>query len=670
LVLDHPLRHGDGMTLITVQDGTVVMRDGKVGTEQACCCGLCPPCNFPRSLSVTIEGFPDGYSWISFAGGAPPEGGGFSPNCGDDPANPVNYREAGSAVGTPGYTSTRLIDYNQTFIATYDDTSDECCPIWYGEIERGAANRNDGNSGFPALNCGTTPEGFFVTLCKENAFTNLEIRLDGNSIRGSGATGLVSKITAGAIEEADVTNGGSDYAYLEVIRVEPTVTASVSSSTGSGADLGVTLNQTTDSNGKDVWEVSEVTVNSAGSGYESFDFVQFSVPGGEEQSPAFANLRFNRQEPTLGIALPFANGNGATFSVSLTQTTDSNGEDVWEIDSVTVTNGGSGYSEFGEFAQVDLIDGVEQSFASFQVFNKRVQPTVTADVPFSTNGTGASLSATLSQTTDFSGRPAWEVASVSVLNGGTGYESFDFIQFTLSSGTELSGAFGSLTVSGGVIQSVAISDGGLYYIVTDEIEEVSVSVKGEFYKTDGSIAAVVVTDGGEYYEDQQTNNVIVEDVQVVVLSNTGEDAEIEAVIDDDPNSGTFGQIVDLVVIEGGKNYAQMEDTWVLNFGTSIQPLSRDGGVGLAGQTLCDGADQESKSQPKASRAVLLSLDECAETLLDKTYDAVFETTIFPNWLSNMPAEAEYSLIAQFGFCTILRVLDWGDGPLKVTISPA
>ena len=29
------------MTLITFQDGQPVMRDGKVGTEQACCCGGC-----------------------------------------------------------------------------------------------------------------------------------------------------------------------------------------------------------------------------------------------------------------------------------------------------------------------------------------------------------------------------------------------------------------------------------------------------------------------------------------------------------------------------------------------------------------------------------------------------------------------------------------------------
>ena len=37
--------YGDGdMTLITLQDGKVVMRDGQVGTEQECCCGGCGEC--------------------------------------------------------------------------------------------------------------------------------------------------------------------------------------------------------------------------------------------------------------------------------------------------------------------------------------------------------------------------------------------------------------------------------------------------------------------------------------------------------------------------------------------------------------------------------------------------------------------------------------------------
>ena len=42
VVLNHHLLNlNRRMTLITLQDGKVVMRDGKVGTEQACCCGGC-----------------------------------------------------------------------------------------------------------------------------------------------------------------------------------------------------------------------------------------------------------------------------------------------------------------------------------------------------------------------------------------------------------------------------------------------------------------------------------------------------------------------------------------------------------------------------------------------------------------------------------------------------
>jgi len=52
------------MTLITFQDGAVVMRDGQVGTEQACCCNLCrcSRCPADRSLvgQLTIYGGRDG----------------------------------------------------------------------------------------------------------------------------------------------------------------------------------------------------------------------------------------------------------------------------------------------------------------------------------------------------------------------------------------------------------------------------------------------------------------------------------------------------------------------------------------------------------------------------------------------------------------------------------
>ena len=47
------------MTRVTVQDGTVVMRDGKIGTEQECCCSRCRCDLFcPEFIgaSVTVTG--------------------------------------------------------------------------------------------------------------------------------------------------------------------------------------------------------------------------------------------------------------------------------------------------------------------------------------------------------------------------------------------------------------------------------------------------------------------------------------------------------------------------------------------------------------------------------------------------------------------------------------
>ena len=61
MVLDHYLRHGDGkrMTTITTQDGKIVFRDGKVGTEQGCCCGgggdPCPPCSDCNELTISVS---------------------------------------------------------------------------------------------------------------------------------------------------------------------------------------------------------------------------------------------------------------------------------------------------------------------------------------------------------------------------------------------------------------------------------------------------------------------------------------------------------------------------------------------------------------------------------------------------------------------------------------
>lgn len=52
------------MTLITVQDGKVVLRDGKVGTEQACCCEL--PCSCLQYSNEVLVDPACGIDYIAF----------------------------------------------------------------------------------------------------------------------------------------------------------------------------------------------------------------------------------------------------------------------------------------------------------------------------------------------------------------------------------------------------------------------------------------------------------------------------------------------------------------------------------------------------------------------------------------------------------------------------
>ena len=67
VVLDRHLRNGDKhMTLITFQDGKPVMRDGKVGTGQTCCCegGQCVcHANWYKRVSGWYCNYIENYAW-------------------------------------------------------------------------------------------------------------------------------------------------------------------------------------------------------------------------------------------------------------------------------------------------------------------------------------------------------------------------------------------------------------------------------------------------------------------------------------------------------------------------------------------------------------------------------------------------------------------------------
>ena len=78
------------MTLITFDDGKVVMRDNKVGTEQACCCGCALACGEDCQQTVTVNFSVGGFDGqIVFI--VADEGAGVDPM-------PDNYNSAGAVI--------------------------------------------------------------------------------------------------------------------------------------------------------------------------------------------------------------------------------------------------------------------------------------------------------------------------------------------------------------------------------------------------------------------------------------------------------------------------------------------------------------------------------------------------------------------------------------------
>jgi hypothetical protein len=140
----------------------------------------------------------------------------------------------------------------------------------------------------------------------------------------------------------DVVTQQVAVAVANVSRVQPTVTASASG--GSGATFGVTIapNGTT----PQTWSVTGVTVTNGGTGYPSSGYLDFSAASGDTADEgAQVEFRSGRMEPTLAVQT-YGSGSGAVLAASLASATGWNGQTYWYVDGISITNGGSGYSEY------------------------------------------------------------------------------------------------------------------------------------------------------------------------------------------------------------------------------------------------------------------------------------------------------------------------------------
>jgi len=464
------------------------------------------------------------------------------------------------------------------------------------------------------------------------AFNALFVSFD--SCYGFGATATPTT-AGGAITAITVTGGGSGYATLA--RVEPTITADGPG--GSGADITVTLSEEEDFCGLPYWTISGLTVVDGGSGYTDGDAIVFTLGAGEtEQSAAFALIQTSRDEPELTIESPEDSGTGATFTVSLTVTGSSpqtwfisgvtvtdggtgytDGEiapvglgsgdveqsqaflairtvrdepeltlsgpadltvnvaslggspETWEISSITVTDGGSGYSD-GQYLNVILgADDVDVGFGAFLVVNTvRDEPTLFAQAQPGSGGSAAVLAVNVVQSGN-----VWAVDSITVTNGGSGYTDGETFDILPSAGQTVWAASVTANVTGGVITSftinyageyfldtgvidtVDVQYGGVFFKDTGVIDSIDISSAGVYYKALGDIESINLSDGGAFYGEDPAGTPHVAAVTVSlgqIDPSDGTGATFTVNVDDDPDSPTFGEITSVTVDDGGDGY--------------------------------------------------------------------------------------------------------------------
>jgi hypothetical protein len=419
---------------------------------------------------------------------------------------------------------------------------------------------------------GTLPETITVTLsgvASTKQGPDLCV-LSFESCYGGGAAGKVTapggdpETDKGPITAVTLTNGGSGYAKLG--RVEPTLTATGS---GDGAAFTVTVEAAEDACGLDFWKVSKVTA-SGGTGYTDGEQLTITVAEGDTaEQDAVVTIKTTRSAPTLAIEVDTYGGSGAEFTVATSPNPGTPA--TWAAASVTVTEGGSGYTD-GEGVTVtgDTARDVTVEAATGFVRTVRLAPTVEVSVATSL-GSGAVLEAAFTTgTATYSGRPVWIVDAITITDGGTGYEVGDGVHVSVTDGTEEWSSYFEATVdavdASGAIESVTVTSGGEYYKDSGEIDEVVLEVYGtyfggSYYHDDGVAAEATITSGGVYYREDAEQPPYVADVTVTIsqtLPSAGAGAEITATVEDDPDSPDFGKIVSLAIDNGGDDYLAHE----------------------------------------------------------------------------------------------------------------
>jgi hypothetical protein len=288
------------------------------------------------------------------------------------------------------------------------------------------------------------------------------------SFSGSGSGAAATAQIKGYVQYVTVTNGGSGYTS------EPVVSFS-------GGGSGATAIPVLSGDGQGKFKVARVIVTSGGSEYTSEPSVSFSGGG----------------------------GSGASASATLDAA----------ITSVQVTSGGSGYATGTSASAGNAKLGVTLSMAVDSIDIQyggryRRQPTVSLQpfghiesISLTNGGSGYSSSPLVGVVAPCGGgakaecRISASVASISVLSGGQGYVNPPLVElvggYDPASGRQ---AKAHAVVSGGVVSSIAIDDGGAGYFQPPTVSFAKyVEAILKCTVSDGAIEDVEIVSGGYGY---------------------------------------------------------------------------------------------------------------------------------------------------------------------------
>ena len=385
------------------------------------------------------------------------------------------------------------------------------------------------------------------------------IALSITSCFGAGAEGTVDAAggqpgESGPITAVTLTNEGSGYAVLG--RVQPQGDLTVSGS-GFGAEFTVTLEPTTDDCGLPAWQIASVTVTEPGEGYTDQEPLTITLAEGTfEQTPAALTLNTVPTEPTITASVAPGGGSGVALTVVTKKV--STDPDRWGVDTVTVDAGGEYYYDQEPVVFTAAEGDVEVTTATGIVRTRRDQPPVIFDYKTGL-GSGATFSPALQEIT-VNGLKFYEVASVTVTNGGSGYVTGNKVYFRTTGPSNYMDAqarFAIVADGSGTITSLTQEEGGLYWQDSGVVESVTVTDPGSYYGPSTRAGTVTVADAGKYYSEDATTSPHVADVTVTITQTApsdGSGAEITANVNSTVGSPDFGKITSLSITSAGSGY--------------------------------------------------------------------------------------------------------------------